>query len=153
MSQKKSPPTPETTDPLEMASDVEETSIGEIRINHSVIATIVKLAAIKVDGVLQVGGAGFVDEMVGIFSKRESGTGITVDDDESGNYVITIRLVLAYGTKIHEASFEVQTAVRDQILQMTNKTVSKVNVVVEGVKIKDRSSPTESEASEGEDDN
>src|SRR5690606_31808528 len=111
-----------------------------IRINHSVVATIVKLAAIEVEGVLQVGGGGFVDDMVGMFKKKESGSGINVDEDEAGNYLITIRLVVAYGAKLDKTASDVQIAVRDQILQMTNKPVAKVHVVIEGIKIQDRSS-------------
>ena len=43
-------------------------TLGDIRINHSVVASIVRLAAIEVSGVAAVGG-GFVEGIAEIFSK------------------------------------------------------------------------------------
>jgi uncharacterized alkaline shock family protein YloU len=42
-------------------------TLGEIRINHSVVASIVRLAALVVSGLAAVGG-GFVDGIDDIFS-------------------------------------------------------------------------------------
>ncbi len=50
----------------------ESSSMGEIKINHTVIASIVKLAALEVPGVVMVAG-GFVDELAGMFSKKRFG--------------------------------------------------------------------------------
>lgn len=47
----------------------ESNTLGEIRINHSVVASIVRLAALEVSGVAAVGG-GFVDGIAEIFSKK-----------------------------------------------------------------------------------
>src|SRR5690554_6398148 len=97
---------PETT-----TQNVEDqTSLGEIRINHTVVASIVRLAAIQVPGVCGVGG-GFVDGIAELFSKKETDRGVKVDEDESGNYSIEIRLVVTFGTEIGRTAYEVQMAV------------------------------------------
>jgi len=54
----------------------EETgSLGTIRINHSVIAGIVRLATQSVKGVINVGGAGVVEGLTDFFSKRNPSVG------------------------------------------------------------------------------
>ena len=46
-------------------------SIGEIRINHSVIADIVTLSTTKTDGVLMVGKQGFANGIASFFSNKK----------------------------------------------------------------------------------
>jgi uncharacterized alkaline shock family protein YloU len=50
-------------------------TLGDIRINHSVVASIVRLAALEVVGVTAVGG-GFVDGIAEIFSKKGDERGV-----------------------------------------------------------------------------
>lgn len=115
----------------------DQNSLGEIKINHSVVASIVRLAALEVNGVCGV-GYGFVDQLGGsiggIFSKKESDRGVRVQEDAEGAYQIEIRLVMAYGCELAKAAQNVQLAIRNQIQTMTGKEVSKVDVVIDGVK-------------------
>jgi len=111
----------------------ESSSMGEIKINHTVIASIVKLAALEVPGVVMVAG-GFVDELAGMFSKKDSGTGIRVEENENGHYEIMIRVILSFGIELARTAYEIQTSVRDQVSKMTNKDVAKVDVIIDGVK-------------------
>ena len=46
--------------------------LGTIRINHSVVAGIVRLATQSVKGVVNVGGGGVVEGLTDFFSKKES---------------------------------------------------------------------------------
>lgn len=131
----KKPAKPDSPEAQYLPTLGEESSMGDIKINHSVVATIVKLAAKEVTGVVQVGGGGFVDEIAGIFAKKESGTGITVEEDEHGNYLITMRVILSYGVDLARTAYEVQNAVRDQVVKMTSKKVARVDVMIEGVKL------------------
>ena len=71
-------------------------TLGDIRINHSVVANIVRLAALEVVGVAAVGG-GFVDGIAEIFSKKGDERGVRVDADEVGDYKIEIRVILRFG--------------------------------------------------------
>lgn len=111
----------------------DQPSLGEIKINHSVIASIVRLAALRVPGVSGV-GTSFVDGIAELFSKRESDRGVKIDEDEHGNYVIEVRVVILYGTEIGKTAYQVQMAVREQVTHMTGKSVARVDVVIDGVK-------------------
>ena len=71
-------------------------TLGDIRINHSVVASIVRLAALEVSGVAAVGG-GFVDGIAEIFSKKGDERGVRVEEDEVGDYRIEIRVILRFG--------------------------------------------------------
>lgn len=118
----------------------EKNDWGEIKINYSVVATIVRLAALEVTEVCGV-GSGFVDQLGGsiggIFSKRESDRGVKVQEDSEGHYQVEIRVVMAYGSELGKAAENVQLAIRNQIRTMTGKEVAKVDVIIDGVKTKE----------------
>ena len=88
----------------------EETgSLGTIRINHSVIAGIVRLATQSVKGVINVGGAGVVEGLTDFFSKKESERGVSVSESEDGSYSIEVRVVLRFGVDLAKAGETVGT--------------------------------------------
>lgn len=113
----------------------DQPELGEIKINHDVVASIVRLAASQVSGVAGVGG-GLVDSVSELFSKREADKrGVKVSEDQHDNYSIEIRLVILYGAEIGKTAYDVQAAVRKQVIAMTGKGVSRVDVVIEGVRL------------------
>jgi uncharacterized alkaline shock family protein YloU len=88
-----------------------------------------------VNGVAGVGG-GLVDGISELFSKREADKrGVRVSEDQTDNYTIEVRLVVIYGAEIGKTAYEVQAAVRKQVMAMTGKGVARVDVVVEGVRL------------------
>ena len=111
----------------------DQPSLGDIKISHSVVASIVRLAALQIPGVSGVGG-GFVDGIAEMFSSKESDRGVRIEEDDTGSYTIEIRVVITYGSEIGKTAFDVQMAVREQISHMTGKPVKRVDVVIEGVK-------------------
>lgn len=126
----------------ENATD-DQNSLGRIRINHSVIRSIVRLAALEVEGVCSI-ATGFVDQLGGIseiFSKKESDRGVKVQEDDEQNYNIEIRLILAYGCDIPKTATDVQVAVRNRIAAMIGQNVVKVDVIVDGIRQKDPPKP------------
>ena len=66
----------------------ESSELGTIRINHSVIAGIVRLATQSVEGVVNVGSAGVVEGLTDFFSKKESERGVKVTETNDGGYEI-----------------------------------------------------------------
>ncbi len=113
----------------------DQPELGEIKINHDVVASIVRLAASQVQGVAGVGG-GLVDGISELFSKKEADRrGVRVSEDQSDNYSIEVRLVILYGAEIGKTAYDVQAAVRKQVMAMTGKGISRVDVVVEGVRL------------------
>ena len=128
--------TTETSEVQEIPTISEEPSgLGSIQINLAVIKSIVRMAAKEVEGVIAVGKGGIVDD-VSSFIKKESGSGIHVEE-ENDSYFITVRLILAFGYELAKTADEVQRAVRDQVSRMTNKHVAKVDIMIEGVKTQD----------------
>jgi len=117
----------------------ESSSLGEIRINHSVVAGIVRHAAMENPAVYSVGG-GFVD----LLSKKESDRGVRVKEEDNG-YIIDIRLVLHYGVELAKTALDVQERVKERIEAMTGKDVRKVDVTIERIEMKDEGDEMESE--------
>jgi uncharacterized alkaline shock family protein YloU len=120
-----------TDTPLDQLED--QPTLGDIRVSHSVVASIVRLAAMQVAGVCGV-GSGFVDNIADLFSKKESDRGVRVTEQEDGSYVIQIHLVIAFGAELAKTAYDVQVDVRNQVMNMTGHNVSKVDVIIEGVK-------------------
>lgn len=112
----------------------EEDSLGQIKINHSVVASIVRLAALEVEGVYGVGG-GLVEGIAEMFSKKESDRGVHVAEDEVGDYLIDVRVTLKFGSELAKVAMKIQENVSKQVTLMTMKEVSKVNVIIDGVKM------------------
>ncbi len=127
----------------------DQPQLGDIRINHTVVASIVRLAALQIPGVAGVGG-GLVDGISELFAKREADhRGVKVTEDAEDVYYIEIRLVIAYGAEIGKTAYEVQVAVRKQVSAMTGKDVRKVDVIIEGVRLP--GSPAQAERDKAED--
>ena len=119
----------------------DQPDLGDIKINHNVIAGIVRLAALQVKGVSGVGG-GIVDGIGEIFTKKDADNrGVRVN--ESGAYEIEVRLIVIYGSEIGQTAYDVQVDVRKQVMAMTGKEVQKVDVIIEGVRIPGDASPEE----------
>jgi len=113
----------------------DQPTLGDIKINHTVVASIVRLAALRVAGVAGVGG-GIVDGISELFAKREADhRGVKVTEDAEDAYFIELRIVVAYGAEIGKTAYEVQIAVRKQVSAMTGKDVRKVDVIIEGVRL------------------
>ena len=111
-------------------------TLGDIRINHSVVASIVRLAALEVSGVAAVGG-GFVDGIAEIFSNKGDERGVRVEEDEVGDYRIEIRVILRFGCELAAVATEIQERIAEQVEQMTSKSVARVNVIIDGVRTDD----------------
>ena len=114
----------------------ESNTLGDIRINHSVVASIVRLAALEVSGVAAVGGS-FVDGITEIFSKKGGESGVRVDEDEVGDYRIEARVILRFGVELAAVAGEIQQRIAEQVEKMTSKSVARVNVIIDGVRTED----------------
>ena len=114
----------------------ESTDLGEIKINHSVVAGIVRLATKSVEGVVSVGGGGVVEGITDFFSKKESERGVKVSESQlAGGYEIEVRVVLEFGVDLAKTGFAIQESIRDQILAMTGNPASKIDVIIDDIKM------------------
>ncbi len=115
-------------------SDEQSTSLGQIKVNHTVVATIVKMAATSVKGVVGVGGS-FIENVSALFTAKDYDKGVRVSEDEAGNYVIEIRVHMEYGVELAKTAENLQLTVAKQVATMTGKAVGAVDVIIEGVKM------------------
>ena len=113
----------------------ESSELGTIRINHSVIAGIVKLATQSVKGVVNVGGGGVVEGLTDFFSKKESERGVRVSESANGGYDIEVRVVLEFGVDLAKVGIAIQESIRDQILSMTGNHAKTIDVVIDDIKM------------------
>ena len=124
----------------------ESSELGSIRINHSVVVGIVRIATQSVSGVVNVGGGGVVEGLTDFFSKKESERGVRVSESTDGGYDIEVRVVLEFGVDLAKVGVAIQEAIRDQILAMTGNHAKNIDVVIDDIKME--SQDKESEALE-----
>lgn len=129
----------ENLDPIQ-----EDSGLGNISINNEVVANIVAMAAREVPGVVSLASGGIKDDIAGLFgSRRDSGSTVTIQEQEDGSYHISVKLILSFGVQLAKVAQSVQVAVRDRVENMTNKDVSKVNIIVDGVRQEESASTDE----------
>jgi uncharacterized alkaline shock family protein YloU len=117
------------------ASITEDSDLGSIQINNQVVAMIVAMAAKEVPGVAGMATGGFSENLAGFFGgKKETSTGVSIAEDDDGAYIIGVKLILDFGVRLAKVAEDVQVAVRDQVQNMTNKDVARVDVIVDGVR-------------------
>ena len=125
----------ETEEELIPTISEESSELGTIRINHSVVAGIVRLATQSVKGVVNVGGGGVVEGLTDFFSKKESERGVKVTESPEGGYEIEVRVVLEFGVDLAKIGTTIQESIRDQILAMTGNHTKTIDVVIDDIKM------------------
>lgn len=115
--------------------------LGAIRVNHNVIANIVRLSTLSVDGVIGLGRSPTKSKFEKFFSKSSFHHGIRISEDTNGGYVIDIQVVLKFGSELAKVALDIQQTVARQITSMTMKSVSLINITIEDVvQVKDDNS-------------
>lgn len=112
--------------------DVRKSSGGSLQISTDVVAKIARLAALEIEGVAQV-SAGSAQSVRGLLGKTSLQKPVSVVM-EDGIAQVTVRIIAAYGCKIIPVCDKVQENVKHTIQNMTGITVSRVDVVVIGLK-------------------
>ncbi len=125
----------ETTEETIPTISEESSELGSIRINHSVVAGIVRLATQSVPGVVNVGGGGVVEGLTDFFSKKESERGVEVSESSDGGYDIEVRVVLEFGVDLAKVGVRIQESIRDQILAMTGNHAKTIDVVIDDIRM------------------
>lgn len=106
---------------------------GTVNISDEVIAVMASLAATGVKGVAGMAG-GVVGGIAELLGKKSLSKGVKISKDGE-NLVLDLSVVVEYGTKIPEISWEVQDKVKAEIETMTGLLVSVVNVNVDGINV------------------
>lgn len=125
---------------------VNEETESEDRIvfNNNVVSSIVKMAALEVDGTYSVGNS-IVDGLSEIWSGKKSERGVLVSEDDAGNYVIEIHVEMRFGVELAKTAMLIQQRVRQQVKRMTTKDVAKIDVIIDGIRMEKKDAEEQEE--------
>ena len=120
--------------------------LGLIKIHENVISSLVRKAALSVDGVSRLSGSTFVDNIAEIVgSRRISDRAITINFSEE-QIEIELKINIKFGYKIPPVAATVQRAIIEQVEETTGMGVASVNVIVQ--EIEDYTEENDEEESE-----
>lgn len=108
---------------------------GVVRISDDVVSTIAGLAALETPGISAMSGGiseGWAKRLTG--KNAQKGVIVEVGQLEAA---IDLRIIVVYGSTIHEVCRELQQNVKEAVENMTGLRVVEVNVKVEGVTFKE----------------
>ena len=113
------------------------------KISEDIICTAAAKAALEADGVI-----GFSDTLADNLTKMIAGRdsehrGIRISRDKEEGFIIDIFIIAEYGCKIPQLAWDVQNAVKNQVSEIADKTISAVNIHVQGVALPKRNGRTD----------
>jgi uncharacterized alkaline shock family protein YloU len=103
-----------------------------IGIDYDAVAAIAVRASLEVDGVVALEG-GFASGLAVAFGKEGSSSGVRLSFDGTGIY-FQLSVVARYGVRIPDLAWNLQDHVKKTVERCVGLTVSKVDVLVVGVR-------------------
>ena len=105
---------------------------GNVKISEEVVSTIAGIATEEIKGVAGMYGS-FTDDIAEkLGAKKSYSKGVKVEMLENA-VIIDLDVIVEYGAKIPDISWDIQENVKNNIETMTGLIVEKVNIHVEGV--------------------
>ena len=105
---------------------------GSLQISTEVLGKIARCAALEVAGVAEV-SCGSQNRKVKDFLERANVQSPVTVEMRDGTAGITLHLVVAFGARIPSVAEKVQENVKTAVQNMTNVTVSRVDLVIAGL--------------------
>ena len=105
---------------------------GSLQISTEVLGKIARCAALEVAGVAEV-SCGSQNRKVKDFLERANVQSPVTVEMRDGTAEITLHLVVAFGARIPSVAEKVQENVNTAVQNMTNVTVSRVDLVIAGL--------------------
>lgn len=105
---------------------------GSLQISTEVLGKIARCAALEVAGVAEV-SCGSQNRKVKDFLERTNVQSPVTVEMRDGTAEITLHLVVAFGARIPSVAEKVQENVKTAVQNMTNVTVSRVDLVIAGL--------------------
>jgi uncharacterized alkaline shock family protein YloU len=111
-----------------------ELFISGMGISKEVIATIVKIAAEGVEGVVRVGGNDIASNLVSVFTRRTVPSEASVEAEVvDGDLKITVHLAVFYGYPFTKLAATVRTAIATAIAEQVGVEVGSVDVCIDSL--------------------
>lgn len=109
-----------------------ELSIGGITVSSNVIATVVTIAAEKVDGVAYVNGHNVATSLVSLFTQTPTVTGDTIACEvEDGKLVVSLPVAVFFGYTFTELAEEIRQAVAEAVETQVGVEVGAVDIRID----------------------
>ena len=105
---------------------------GSLQISTEVLGKIARCAALEVAGVAEV-SCGSQNRKVKDFLERANVQSPVTVEMRDGTAEITLHLVVAFGARIPSVAEKVQENVKTAVQNMTNVTVSRVDLAIAGL--------------------
>ena len=105
---------------------------GSLQISTEVLGKIARCAALEVAGVAEV-SCGSQNRKVKDFLERANVQSPVTVEMRDGTAEITLHLVVAFGARIPSVAEKVQENVKTAVQNMTNVTVSRIDLVIAGL--------------------
>ena len=114
--------------------DLQNTDLqgGTLQISTEVIAKIARCAALEIDGVAEVSCGKQNKKLRNLLEASSIQPPVTVEMRD-GTANITLHLMMRFGARIPAVAEKVQENVKTAVQNMTNVTVSRVNLVIAGL--------------------
>ncbi len=104
---------------------------GRVYIYDEVLKTIIAASVTEIKGVAGM-SPGFVEELIEGFGKKTHSKGIKISY-KNQQMIIDLYVIIEYGTKIPDISWDIQQNVKRTIEKILNIKTSKVNINIQGV--------------------
>ena len=104
---------------------------GSLQISTEVIGKIARWAALEIDGVAEVSCGKQNKKVKDLLEKASIQPPVTVEMRE-GTAAVTLNLIVRQGIRVPSVAEKVQENVKTAVQNMTNVTVSRVDLVIAG---------------------
>ena len=108
--------------------------LGRLSLSEDAIATIAGVAATECYGVVGMASRRMSDGLAELLGKENLSRGVNVEID-GDNAIITLNVVVGYGTRISEVARNIVDKVKYTVETATGLRVKKVRVNVQGVRV------------------
>ena len=105
---------------------------GSLQISTEVLGKIARCAALEVEGVAEVSCGNQNRKVKDLLERANVQAPVTVEMRD-GTAEITLHLVMAFGARIPSVAEKVQGNVKAAVQNMTNVTVSRVDLIIAGL--------------------
>ncbi|MBQ3784100.1 MAG: Asp23/Gls24 family envelope stress response protein [Lachnospiraceae bacterium] len=112
-------------------------SQGDIAIDNEVMAKYAGSAAIENFGIVGMASVSMKDGLVRLLKKESVSRGVNVVVDEENKLQIDLHIIVAYGVNINSVCENLIGNVKYRVEEFTGMEVSKISVLVEGVRVVD----------------
>lgn len=116
-----------------MEKEIKLDKYGNVKIADDVVAIIAEIAAKEVQGVCAMSG-GIADSITEILGKKNPSKGVKVEVGEK-EAAIDLYIVVDYGVRIPDVSWQIQENVKKAVETMTGLVVVEVNIHIQGVNL------------------